>query len=60
MEPSLNEASRWRIEFAEALATHYSQHQQIKMIVLGGSPARGLSDRYSDLDVIGLLGQHRF
>ncbi|MCP5094503.1 MAG: nucleotidyltransferase domain-containing protein [Chloroflexi bacterium] len=52
MTKHLNEASQWRIEFAEALAPHYQHHKQVKMIVLGGSPARGLSDRYSDLDVI--------
>ena len=52
MNITMNEASRWRIELAEALAPYYTQHQQIQMIVLGGSPSRGLADKYSDLDVI--------
>ncbi|MCP4421852.1 MAG: hypothetical protein GY805_35005 [Chloroflexi bacterium] len=52
MNKLLNEASRWRIELAQELAIHYKQHEQIKMIVLGGSPSRGLSNKYSDLDVI--------
>lgn len=52
MKKSLNKASQWRIEFAKALAPYYQHHKQIKMIVLGGSPSRGLADRYSDLDVI--------
>jgi len=52
MGKTLNAASQWRIELAEALAGHYSAQPHVKMIVLGGSPSRGLSDRYSDLDVI--------
>jgi hypothetical protein len=52
MKPDLNYASLWRIEFAEELAEYYSSNDHIKMIVLGGSPVRGLSDAYSDLDVV--------
>ena len=52
MKQSLNEASQWRIEFAQTLAPYYQHHPQVKMIVLGGSPSRGLADRYSDLDVV--------
>ncbi|MHC5038462.1 MAG: hypothetical protein ACYTHM_14210 [Planctomycetota bacterium] len=47
-----NEASLWRIEFARELAEFYSPNEQVKMIVLGGSPTKGLSDAYSDLDMV--------
>ncbi|MFC1851369.1 nucleotidyltransferase domain-containing protein [candidate division CSSED10-310 bacterium] len=46
------EASQWRIDYARELAQFYITHPQIKMIVLGGSPSRGLSDQYSDLDIV--------
>jgi hypothetical protein len=44
--------SEWRIALARELAPYYAGHEGIKMVVLGGSPSRGLADRYSDLDVI--------
>ncbi|MBN2056221.1 hypothetical protein JW905_14950 [bacterium] len=47
-----NSAGRWRIEFARQVAWYYSGHEGIRMILLGGSPSRGLSDDYSDLDVV--------
>lgn len=51
-ETSLPEASRWRIDLARELAKNYSAHENVRMIVLGGAPSRGLADRYSDLDII--------
>ncbi len=45
-------ASLWRIDLATELAKHYSAREEAKMIVLGGSPSKGLSDSYSDLDVV--------
>ena len=45
-------ASNWRIEFARELTPLYSVHENVRMIVLGGSPSTGLSDQYSDLDII--------
>lgn len=45
-------ASLWRIEFAKELIEFYAPRPGIKMAVLGGSPPRGLSDDYSDLDII--------
>ena len=45
-------ASRWRVELAVELARYYEEPEGIKMIVLGGSPVRGLSDGYSDLDIV--------
>ncbi len=52
MQKKLNEASAWRIELAGRISEVYSTHDGIKMIALGGSPPRGLSDSYSDLDII--------
>jgi len=48
----MNEASRWRIELARELSSHYSSHPDVRMICLGGSPTKGLSDAYSDLDIV--------
>jgi hypothetical protein len=50
MVPS--EASRWRVEFTRELIAHYTSNKAIKIIVLGGSAARGISDAYSDLDIV--------
>jgi hypothetical protein len=44
--------SRWRIEFAAELVRQYAPPDAVKMIVLGGSPSRGRSDQYSDLDIV--------
>ncbi len=44
--------SQWRIDAAIKLSEYYSSHPEVKMIVLGGSPSRGLSDLYSDLDIV--------
>jgi predicted nucleotidyltransferase len=45
-------ANIWRIEMAQQLALTYGEHAGVKMVVLGGSPTRGLADQYSDLDII--------
>lgn len=47
-----SEASRWRIELAQELIRYYAPRDGIRMAVLSGSPPKGLSDEYSDLDVI--------
>lgn len=47
-----NKASRWRVEFAKKLVRCYALRPGIKMILLGGSPSRGISDEYSDLDIV--------
>ncbi len=44
--------SVWRIEFAKEVIRPYVEQPGIKMIVLSGSPPKGLSDQYSDLDLI--------
>lgn len=50
MEPTKD--SLWRIEFAREIIGRYVPHEGVRMAVLGGSPSRGLSDAYSDLDII--------
>ena len=46
------EASVWRVEFARELAAYYAGREGVRMIVLGGSAARGEADAYSDLDIV--------
>ena len=45
-------ASQWRIELTSELAKVYAAQKDVRMIVLGGSPSRNLSDAYSDVDMI--------
>jgi hypothetical protein len=45
-------ASLWRIELAKEVIQCYAPHDGLEMAVLSGSPPKGLSDEYSDLDVI--------
>jgi hypothetical protein len=45
-------ASEWRIELAAELAPTYAARDGIELIVLGGSPTRGLADAFSDLDIV--------
>ena len=52
MDRKLNDASKWRIELSRELSLHYSIHPEVRMICLGGSPTKGLSDAYSDLDIV--------
>ncbi len=52
MKLEMNEASRWRIDLSCELSAHYSAHPQVSMVCLGGSSSKGLSDAYSDLDII--------
>lgn len=51
MNPEANQ-SEWRIDLAAELASVYAEKPEIGMIVLGGSPTRGLADEYSDLDIV--------
>lgn len=48
----MNEASRWRVQLARELSLPYVEHDAVEMLCLGGSSARGISDAYSDLDII--------
>ncbi|MCU0606804.1 MAG: hypothetical protein MUF78_05165 [Candidatus Edwardsbacteria bacterium] len=44
-------ASLWRRELARELVRSYARRPGVEMVLLGGSPARGWADRYSDLDI---------
>ncbi len=44
--------SIWRIDLARDLAAPYIAHPDVRLVVLGGSPAKGISDQYSDLDIV--------
>jgi hypothetical protein len=44
--------SLWRRELAQELVKPYQKRPGLEMALLGGSPARGLADRYSDMDVV--------
>lgn len=45
-------ASLWRRELARELVRSYARRPGVELILLGGSPARGWADRYSDLDIV--------
>lgn len=47
-----NKHSLWRRQLAQELIEPYQKRRGLEMALLGGSPARGLSDRYSDMDVV--------
>jgi len=44
--------SLWRIELAGEVIENYVPRDGIDMAILSGSPPKGLSDEYSDLDII--------
>ncbi|MCK5116834.1 MAG: DUF4037 domain-containing protein [Candidatus Aegiribacteria sp.] len=48
----MNFASKWRIDLSRELSVHYSSHPEVVMVCLGGSPTKGISDAYSDLDIV--------
>lgn len=52
MTPTFEYQSQWRIDLAAKLAGAYTQHPNVVMAVLGGSPSRNLADEYSDLDMV--------
>ena len=52
MSQCMNAASKWRIELSRELSVHYSSHPEVRMVCLGGSPTKGISDAYSDLDIV--------
>lgn len=44
--------SLWRRALSKELVAPYAARPGLEMALLGGSPARGLSDEYSDMDVV--------
>lgn len=49
---SLSKHSLWRRQLAQELVKPYQKRRGLEMALLGGSPARGLADQYSDMDVV--------
>lgn len=43
--------SRWRLAVGEQLAPVYRGDPRVRAVIVGGSTARGLADRYSDLEL---------
>jgi hypothetical protein len=46
----MNEASRWRLDMAQGFALAYDS-PQVRAVLLAGSVARGIADRYSDVEM---------
>jgi hypothetical protein len=53
----MNAASRWRRKLATRIAPIYAANPHVVAVLLGGSAARGHSDRYSDIE-LGLFWRH--
>jgi len=47
-----SEHSRWRRELAERYATGYRKLPGVRAVLLSGSVARGIADRYSDIELM--------
>lgn len=45
-------ASLWRRELAKDIVKQYSARPGLEMALLGGSPARGIADEFSDMDIV--------
>jgi predicted nucleotidyltransferase len=52
LDSSATEASRRRVAIAERVAAAYVAHTEPRAILLTGSVAEGISDRFSDIDLI--------
>src|SRR5947209_2177409 len=47
----MNAASQWRLALAQHVAGAYAANPNVAAVIIGGSVARGHSDRYSDIEV---------
>jgi len=47
----MNQASQWRLEFARQVATTYTRHPSVRVVMVSGSVARGYADRWSDVEI---------
>jgi hypothetical protein len=50
-ESRMNEASRWRLAMAQAMAPLYGADPRVRAVIVGGSVARGCADPYSDVEM---------
>lgn len=48
----MNEASRWRLEMARGFSRAYEGIDEGRAVLLAGSVARGIADRYSDVEMM--------
>ncbi len=46
-----NEATTWRIEFAQRITQIYCQNPKVRVVVISGSVSRGQADGYSDIEL---------
>src|SRR4051812_2170186 len=47
----MNTASEWRLKLAQGFAPAYYDNPKVCAILLAGSVARGIADRYSDIEM---------
>lgn len=47
----MNTASKWRYSYAQKLSPIYASNQNVAAVLVGGSTARGLADRFSDIEL---------
>lgn len=47
---SMNEASRWRLAMAHAIAPVYAPDPRVRAMIVAGSVGRGCADQYSDVE----------
>lgn len=47
----MNDASRWRFEFARRIAASYAHNPKVQAVQVAGSVGRGTADRYSDIEI---------
>jgi predicted nucleotidyltransferase len=51
IETSMNEASRWRLAMARAIAPVYTTDPRVRTVIVAGSVARGFADAFSDVEI---------
>ena len=47
----MNDASKWRLEVAQKVASFYAKNPRVKAMMVTGSVSRGWADRYSDVEM---------
>src|SRR5579883_3490058 len=50
--PEMSSASQWRLDVACSLAEQYATLEHVAGVMVGGSPARGQADRFSDIELL--------
>jgi predicted nucleotidyltransferase len=47
----MNQANAWRLALAQKIGAVYAENPKVSVIVLAGSTARNMADRYSDIEI---------